>query len=91
MPEQQKNGWKVDKTVSITTVMSLAAAVVSIVLWVSDIRTEVHVLTRAHAEAIKTQQNTDYRQDETIKESHRQWREDLQLLHDKLDRLIERR
>lgn len=80
--------WSVKGSISIPTLLSISAAVISVVLWLSDIRTEVSVLSKAHAEGTKTQIERDNRQDLERAEMRRMWREDMRLIHEKLDRLL---
>lgn len=88
MQQKEDNKWQIDRKVSIPSLIAIVSAASALFLYVSDIKTEVKVLSSAYAETQKVQISTDTRQDAERQEMRRMWREDRQLIHEKLDRII---
>jgi hypothetical protein len=87
MQHEDENKWQLDRKVSVANLLAVVSAATALFLYVSDIKTEVSVIANAHAEMQKTQLITDARQDAERQEMRKMWREDMRLIHEKLDRI----
>jgi Tfp pilus assembly protein PilO len=77
--------WHLDRRLHITHIISSAVLVVSVTLYLGDIRKDVEILKAERA----TQQQRDAQQDKVAEMQQANTESRLQRIDDKLDRVIE--
>lgn len=83
----QVKHWHLDRTVSITHIISTAAVVISLFTWGGSIDKRIDQNSQNISHLAKMQS----RQENRINEVKKEIRADLQIINNKLDRIIERR
>lgn len=89
MDLNEKQRWKLDKTISLPTLLAVGTCATGILWHIAGQDTRITVVEKDQEHTKLVQAATDARQEAQIAELRRQTREDYKAISDKLDRLIE--
>lgn len=86
MAEEHRRQWHLEKSVSISHIVSTLVIAGTVFAYIGKMDTRIALLEQSNNQ----QASVDQRQDAERNESFREFRENMKLINDKLDRLIER-
>lgn len=86
MAEEHRRQWHLEKSVSISHIISTLMIAGTVFVYIGRMDTRIALLEQSNNQ----QASVDQRQDMERNESFREFRENMKLINDKLDRLIER-
>lgn len=83
-------GWRWDKTISVTHVLTTISAIVSVIIFISTINTRLSVLESTLNASLLAQQLVNAKTEAQMAEIRKLTRDDYQTISNKLDRIMER-